>query len=253
MIKYNYFDNTKEKQNISNIRHLAIIMDGNRRWAKKRNLPSFIGHKAGLNTIKMVIEESIKSDIEILTLYAFSTENWKRSSKEVNSLMDIFYESIIREEDNLIKNSIKVKFIGIRDNLSKKLINAMVDLEKKTSENIKLILNIAINYGGRNEICNAVKIICKKYSQMSLDESLSEIDRLNENIIEKHLFTTGIPDPDLLIRTGGEKRISNFLLWQLAYTELWFTDTYWPDFNSEEFHNSIKDYEKRVRKFGGAI
>ncbi len=229
-------------------RHLAVIMDGNRRWAKKHRLISFMGHREGVKTIKMIITESIKVKIKILTLYAFSTENWKRSQNEITSLMNLFQEVIEREKINLIENKIKVNFIGNRDTLSKILKTAMINLEKATENNSRLILNIAINYGGRADICHAFKSLYFK-----IKEHNKEFNDIDEYMISKHLFTAGIPDPDLLIRTGGEKRISNFLLWQIAYTELWFTKTYWPDFSKDDFLKALKDYEKRVRKYGGEI
>jgi undecaprenyl diphosphate synthase len=228
--------------------HIAIIMDGNRRWAKKNNLPRFAGHNAGIKTIRMVIAESLKAGVKILTLYAFSTENWKRSQREITSLMNLFQEVIEKEKRNLIKNQIKVKFIGDRISLSEKLKTAMNNLEKATEYNYKLILNIAINYGGRLELCNAFQSIYQQFKKNNLEPF-----NINEKIVNQNLFTTNIPDPDLLIRTGGEKRISNFLLWQIAYTELWFTNTFWPDFSKKDLWRALNDYEKRVRKFGGEI
>jgi undecaprenyl diphosphate synthase len=229
-------------------KHLAVIMDGNRRWAKKHNLAIFMGHREGVKTIKMIITESIKAGIKILTLYAFSTENWKRTQKEINSLMNLFGEVIEKEKKNLIENQIKVNFIGNRKSLSKSLKLAMGSLEKATEKNSGLILNIAINYGGRAEICHAFQSIF-----LEIKENNIEFLDIDETIVNQHLFTSGIPDPDLLIRTGGEKRISNFLLWQIAYSELWFTKTFWPDFSENDFWKALNDYEKRVRKFGGEI
>lgn len=228
--------------------HLAIIMDGNGRWAQKHNLPRSAGHKAGLKTVRMVIVESIKAGINYLTLFAFSTENWKRPKEEVSSLMDLFQEAIKKEKKDLLKNKIKVRFIGNRANLPLPLSLAMSNLEKETKNNKKLSLNIAINYGGRSEICNAFQLI----SQKVLDGNIKP-SQITQNFINEHLFTTGLPDPDLLIRTGGELRISNFLLWQIAYSELWFTRTFWPDFSRKQLLRAISDYEKRVRKFGGKV
>lgn len=226
--------------------HLSIIMDGNRRWAKEHNLPSFAGHKSGVKTIRMVIAESIKAGIKILTLYAFSTENWKRSEREINSLMRLFLEVIAKEKNALVKQNIRVNFIGEINTLNDKLKNAMTDLENITKDNNALMLNIAINYGGRSELCFAFKSI---YQQ--LENNILQINNINEDTISKNLFTKDIPDPDILIRTGGEKRVSNFLLWQIAYTELWFTKKYWPEFTKDDLWKALKDYEKRVRKFGG--
>jgi len=228
--------------------HLAIIMDGNGRWAQKHNLPRSAGHKAGLKTVRMVIVESIKAGINYLTLFAFSTENWKRPKEEVSSLMDLFQEAIKKEKKDLLKNKIKVRFIGNRANLPLPLSLAMSNMEKETKNNKKLSLNIAINYGGRSEICNAFQLI----SQKVLDGNIKP-SQITQNFINEHLFTTGLPDPDLLIRTGGELRISNFLLWQIAYSELWFTRTFWPNFSRKQLLRAISDYEKRVRKFGGKV
>lgn len=228
--------------------HLAIIMDGNGRWAQKHNLPRSAGHKAGLKTVRMVIVESIKAGINYLTLFAFSTENWKRPKEEVSSLMDLFQEAIKKEKKDLLKNKIKVRFIGNRANLPLPLSLAMSNMEKETKNNKKLSLNIAINYGGRSEICNAFQLI----SQKVLDGNIKP-SQITQIFINEHLFTTGLPDPDLLIRTGGELRISNFLLWQIAYSELWFTRTFWPDFSRKQLLRAISDYEKRVRKFGGKV
>ena len=228
--------------------HLAIIMDGNGRWAQKHNLPRSAGHKAGLKTVRMVIIESIKAGINYLTLFAFSTENWKRPKEEVSSLMDLFQEAIKKEKKDLLKNKIKVRFIGNRANLPLPLSLAMSNMEKETKNNKKLSLNIAINYGGRSEICNAFQLI----SQKVLDGNIKP-SQITQIFINEHLFTTGLPDPDLLIRTGGELRISNFLLWQIAYSELWFTRTFWPNFSRKQLLRAISDYEKRVRKFGGKV
>ncbi len=242
----NNLNNNQKYKLIPN--HLAIIMDGNRRWAKKNNLPRFAGHNAGVKTIRMVIAESLKAGVKILTLYAFSTENWKRSEREITSIMNLFQEVIEKEKRNLIENQIKVNFIGDRITLSEKLKSSMSNLENATQKNYKLILNIAINYGGRSELCHAFQSIYQQFKKNNLEPF-----NINEKIINQNLFTTNIPDPDLLIRTGGEKRISNFLLWQIAYTELWFTKTFWPDFSKKDLWRAFNDYEKRVRKFGGEI
>lgn len=229
-------------------KHLSVIMDGNGRWAKKNNLPRFAGHKAGVKTIRMIIAESAKAGVNILTLYAFSTENWKRSKREINALMNLFQDVIKKEKKSLIENQICVRFIGYRDTLSAPLQSAMEDLESATQNNKGLLLNIAINYGGRSELCYAFQTILQQFRQGNL--ALSQVD---QNLINQHLYTSGLPDPDLLIRTGGERRISNFLLWQIAYTELWFTKTFWPDFSKDHLWKAFNDYEKRVRKFGGEV
>lgn len=229
-------------------KHLSIIMDGNGRWAEKKNLPRFEGHKAGLKAVRMVTSESIKAGIKYLTLYAFSTENWKRPQEEVSSLMNLFQEIIEKEKKDLLDNRIKVMFIGQREKLSLPLRLAMTNIEEETKHNSNLVLNIAINYGGRAELCSALKSIGEIILQGNIVPS-----QITQNLISEHLFTAGLPDPDLLIRTGGELRISNFLLWQIAYTELWFTKTFWPDFSKKQFWQAINDYEKSVRKFGGKI
>lgn len=229
-------------------KHLSIIMDGNGRWAEKNNLPRFEGHKAGVRTVKMVISESVKAGINYLTLYAFSTENWKRPQEEVSSLMNLFQDVIKKEGGGLLENGIKVRFIGHRDKLPLPLRITMGNIEDLTKQNSNLMLNIAVNYGGRSELCNAIKIIAEKILQGDIEPS-----KITQNLVSEHLFTAGLPDPDLLIRTGGELRISNFLLWQIAYTELWFTRTFWPDFSKRQLWQAIRDYEKRVRKFGGKV
>jgi undecaprenyl diphosphate synthase len=244
-------NNYKEKthQNCRAIpNHVAVIMDGNGRWARKHNLPRYAGHRAGLKAVKIIITESIKAGVNILTLYAFSTENWKRSKREITSLMNLFQEAIEKEKKSLVENQIKVRFMGHRNSLSDSLRSAMEKLEEVTKKNKGLLLNIAINYGGRSEICHVFQNICHKFEVGEI-----KIADINEKIITQHLFTSNIPDPDLLIRTGGEKRISNFLLWQIAYTELWFTKTFWPDFSKEHLSKAFDEYEKRVRKFGGEV
>ncbi|MFW6148433.1 MAG: isoprenyl transferase [Atribacterota bacterium] len=228
--------------------HLAIIMDGNGRWARRHNLPRFAGHQAGLKTVKMVITESIKAGVKILTIYAFSTENWKRSKNEINALMTLFQEVIEKEKKDLIENKIKVRFIGHKENLSNSLNIAMTKLEEETIDNNSFFLNIAINYGGRSELCQAFQTIYQKITDGEIKNT-----EISDKLINQYLFTANMPDPDLLIRTGGEKRISNFLLWQIAYTELWFTKTFWPDFSKENLRRAFTDYKKRVRKFGGEV
>lgn len=246
--KNNDHSKKMQKQKTAIPNHLAVIMDGNGRWAKKHNLPRFAGHRAGLKTVKMIISESITAGVKILTIYAFSTENWKRSKKEIYSLMNLFQEVIEKETRSLIENKIRVKFIGDMNILSEPLRSAMEELEINTKNNTKLFLNIAINYGGRYELCDAFVSICE-----NIQKGTIKIEEINQDMVSHYLYTAGLPDPDLLIRTGGEKRISNFLLWQIAYTELWFTKTFWPDFSKENLWKAFNDYEKRVRKFGGEV
>jgi len=241
--------NTRNKKKCKLVpHHLSIIMDGNGRWAKKHNLPRFAGHQAGVKTVRMIITESIKAGVKVLTIYAFSTENWKRSKREINSLMNLFQDVIKKEKKSLVENQIKVKFIGNRDSLSTPLKLAMEELENATKKYKKLQLNIGINYGGRSELCHAFQSILQQIREGNIESS-----QIDQSLISQHLFTAGLPDPDLLIRTGGEKRISNFLLWQIAYTELWFTKMFWPDFSKENLWKAFNDYEKRVRKFGGEV
>jgi len=222
-------------------KHIAIIMDGNGRWAKKRLMPRISGHRRGLESVKTVITQCQKLNIPFLTLFAFSTENWLRPTQEVDFLMSLFQDSIKKESSSLIKNNIRFKLIGDRKPFPKKLIDKIKDLENLTEKNTGLTLSIAINYGGRWDIVNAVNEYRKKghfkkpFTQKNLIQNLS----LN--------FA---PDPDLLIRTGGEKRISNFLIWQFSYTELYFTETLWPDFNEKAFTSALIEFQKRERRYG---
>ena len=218
------------------LKHVAIIMDGNGRWGlinkKSRNL----GHKAGLNTVEKIIKETIKNKIKFLTLFAFSTENWKRPKKEINFLFKILEDFLIEKTSNLNENGIKLKIIGNKAPFTKKLKKILKYSENKTKKNKKLQINLAINYGSKNEILNAFKK-CKKKNI-----------RLND--IEKNLYFKNIPNPDILIRTGGHKRLSNFMLWQLAYAELFFLDKLWPDFNKNDLITIIKSYKNSKRNFG---
>ncbi|QCX32269.1 isoprenyl transferase [Caloramator sp. E03] len=226
-------------------KHIAIIMDGNGRWAKKRNLPRSFGHKAGVETIREIVKVCSNIGVKYLTLYAFSTENWKRPADEVNALMNLLVEYLKGELEELHKNNVIINYIGdismLPDICQRELINSNI----KTKKNTGLMLNLALNYGGRNEIVRAIKNIAKEVYNKNI-----EIDKIDENLISNYLYTSNIPDPDLLIRTSGELRISNFLLWQIAYTELWFTDVYWPDFKPYHLYKAIKDYQSRDRRFG---
>ncbi|NLY04730.1 MAG: di-trans,poly-cis-decaprenylcistransferase [Candidatus Atribacteria bacterium] len=225
------------------LRHVAIIMDGNGRWAEKRGLPPLEGHRKGVEVVRILVEETAKVGISFLTLYAFSTENWKRPVNEIQGLMRLFVESMDKYGKELEDNKVRVKFLGRKDGLPEDLVLQMNDLEKHTMRGENLNLNLAINYGGRDEILRAVKNIYQ--------ENHSLLASLLEENFSAYLDTGNQPDPDLLIRTGGERRISNFLLWQIAYTELWFTDTLWPDFTIEEYHQAFQDFMERERKFGG--
>ncbi len=225
--------------------HVAIIMDGNRRWAKKRNLPVAMGHRAGVKRIMEIVEAAADIGINALTVYAFSTENWGREKNEVDGLMSLLVEFLKKELNRIIKNNIKLNLIGriedLPDNVSEEVKNAL----DKTKNNDKFNLNIALSYGGRDEIVTSVKNIVK-----DVENNKFNIDELNEENFKNYLFTKNSKDPDFLIRTSGEIRISNFLLYQLAYAEFYFTDTLWPDFDKEEFFGAILEYQIRNRRFG---
>ncbi len=225
------------------IKHVSIIMDGNGRWARERNMPRSYGHRKGIDTVKKIINAALVRQISALTLFAFSSENWIRPSNEVKLLMTLFRESIINNMENLHENNIKVNFIGDLSKFDRSLKKYIYTLEELTKDNSGLELNFAVNYGGKWDIINAVnKVISTK------DDSSDKY--INKDDIEKHLsFYKN--HPDLMIRTAGEHRLSNFMLWQHAYTELYFTDTLWPDFNEENFDNAIKFFHNKTRKFGG--
>lgn len=221
--------------------HIAIIMDGNGRWAKAKNRPRLFGHNAGMKTLKKIVRASSDAGIKILTVYAFSTENWKRSKEEVDGLMNIAIEYFKKEIGELHQNHVKVNVIGNLEGLNTKVRAAAENAMVITAHNTGLTLNIALNYGGRDDIVAAVKELIR--AGVSADE-------VTEQSINDHLYTKGQPDPDLLIRTGGESRYSNFMLWQVAYTELAFTDIYWPDFDVEKYYEIIQNYQKRDRRYG---
>ncbi|MBF7095812.1 isoprenyl transferase [Alkalibacter mobilis] len=227
-------------------KHIGIIMDGNGRWASRQNKPRLFGHRAGVETIRDIVKLASKYQIEVLTLYAFSTENWKRPKAEVSGLMKIFGEYLRKEIKELYSNNVKFRIIGDRDPLSARLKDEICKAEKLTENNTGLVLNIAVNYGGRSEVIYAVKTI----AQMVVDKKI-QIDQIDEKIMDKTLFTEGLPDPDLIIRTSGELRLSNFLIWQCAYSELWFTPVLWPDFNEEVFMEALNDFQNRKRRYGG--
>ena len=219
------------------LKHVAIIMDGNGRWGLKHKNSRNAGHKAGLNTVEKIIKESIKNKIDFLTLYAFSTENWKRPKKEINYLFSLLQTFLIERIEELHKQNIKLKIIGIKS-FSSKLNNLLKKSEKKTSKNKKLQINLALNYGSKFEIINAFKKLKKNK------------EKINEKNLSKYLLTRDVPDPDILIRTGNTNRLSNFLLWQLAYSEIFFEKKLWPDFNEKDYNKIIKEYKKIKRNFG---
>ena len=219
------------------LNHVAIIMDGNGRWGLKHKNSRNAGHRAGLNTVERIIKQSIKNKIKFLTLFAFSTENWKRPKKEINYLFNLLENFLINKIDDLHKQNIKLKIIGSK-NFSNKL-NLLLNLaEKKTSKNSKIQINLALNYGAKFELISAIKKVQKNKN------------KINEKNIEKFLYTKNIPDPDLMIRTGNTKRLSNFLLWQLAYSEIFFEKKMWPDFNDKDYLKIIKEYKNLKRNFG---
>ena len=226
-------------------KHIAIIMDGNRRWAKKRNLPVALGHKEGAKTLEKIVRYANKIGIKYITVYAFSTENWKRTEEEVNSLMTLFQNYLDDYSKRADSENIKVKIIGSRENLSNKMIDKIEKCMERTKNNTGITFNIALNYGGRDEIVAAVKEIAQKVKQNEI-----EIKDITEELISSNLYTKGQPDPDLLIRTSGELRLSNFLPWQLVYTEFLFVDKNWPDFNEKDLDDAIEVYKSRNRKFG---
>ncbi len=226
-------------------KHIAIVMDGNGRWAENRGLARIEGHKAGVETVKKMIRSCLEKKIACLSLFAFSSENWSRPIDEVNFLMQLFVESLRREITELNQHGIRICFTGNREPLSPVLQKEMQEAECLTLNNHKLILNVVVNYGGKWDIVNAAK----KMSQAILNGDLS-LDEINEPVFARFLDTNELPEPDLFIRTSGELRISNFFLWQLAYTELYFTEVHWPDFGTEELETALASYSKRKRRFG---
>jgi len=226
----------------TNLKHIAIIMDGNRRWAKEKGLPSAVGHKKGVEALKSTVKACHKAGVQYLTVYAFSTENWNRKQEEVDFLMNLLAHTIKNELKELYENNVKISFIGDIAALNPSLQKILEDSEEKTAKNTGLNLQIAINYGARNEITNAVKnIIAQGFKP----------EEITEELISKNIYTKNMPDPDLLIRTGGEMRISNYLLWQIAYAEIYVTKTFWPDFGEDALFEAIESFIQRQRRWGG--
>lgn len=227
-------------------RHVALILDGNGRWAKKRGLPRTMGHKEGCKTVEKTVEIAARMGIDYLTVYGFSTENWKRSSEEVGALMQLFRYYMVRLLKIAKENQVRVKMIGDRRRFDEDIIEGINRLERETKDNTGMTFVIAVNYGSRDEITRAA-------SRLAEDCAAGKIkaEEITEEVMASYLDTAGIPDPDLLIRTSGEIRLSNYLLWQLAYTEIYVTDCLWPDFNEEELKRAIMQYNKRERRFGG--
>lgn len=233
-------------ENLNVPKHVAIILDGNGRWAKKRNMPRNYGHVQGSKTVEQIIEDGYKMGIEYITVYAFSTENWKRSKDEVDALMKLLGKYLIDCIERSTKNNMQVRVIGDKTALDSKLVERINELEEATKDATGLKFTIAINYGGRDEIRRAVAKIAEDVANQIIQPS-----DITEELISNKLDTAGLPDPDLLIRTSGEERLSNFLPWQLAYTEFYFTDVLWPDFNKEDLLTAIRYYNGRERRFGG--
>lgn len=226
--------------------HIAIIMDGNGRWAKSRMMPRTYGHKAGVETIRKVVEEAQRLGIKYLTLYAFSTENWKRPKDEVSALMKLLVTYLRKELAELDKNGVKINTIGNISKLPQVCVEELEKSKEKTKDNKSLVLTLALNYGGRADIIDAVKNIC-----MDVQSSKLDINSIDEDLFSKYLDTKDIIDSDLVIRTSGEQRLSNFLLWEVAYSEFYYTDIHWPDFDEEELQKAVYYYQKRDRRFGG--
>ncbi|KYH29892.1 MULTISPECIES: isoprenyl transferase [Clostridium] len=252
MIKFLNFNN--KKKDFSNIdidlnripKHIAIIMDGNGRWAKERKMPRTLGHKAGVEAIRDIVKECNNLGVKYLTLYAFSTENWKRPKDEVNALMKLLIEYLKSEIAELNKQNVVVMHIG---DISKLPLICQDELNKayhRTKHNSGLVLNLALNYGGRNELVYAIKGIAQDIKNGDL-----KIESINEELVSNYLYTKELPDPDIIIRTAGEQRLSNFLLWQCAYSEFWYTNIKWPDFRKTHLREAIYDYQNRDRRFGG--
>ncbi|SHF52339.1 isoprenyl transferase [Ornithinibacillus halophilus] len=251
-MKLPFFKNKQVKEeNVSNDfdnipNHVAIIMDGNGRWAKKRGLPRIAGHKEGMDVVKDTVQTAVDFNVKILTLFAFSTENWKRPKSEVEYLMKLPKEFLHIYLPDMMKNNVRIETIGDFNALPNHTKEAVQYAKDQTKDNDGLILNFALNYGSRYEIMRAIKLILS-----DIEDAKINPDKIDENIFQQYLYTNGLSDPDLLIRTSGEQRLSNFLLWQSAYTEFWFTDALWPDFSRDIFIQALQDYQQRKRRYGG--
>lgn len=251
---FRFFRNNKEKKEVQNIdidrnnipKHIAIIMDGNGRWAKARNLPRTMGHKAGVETIRRILKEAHRLDIKYLTLYAFSTENWKRPEEEVGALMKLLVEYLRAELKELNENGVVIRILGDLSKLNSTVREEVEKAIELTKNNKGVVMNIAFNYGGRDEIIRAVKLVSE-----DVKKGILKSEDIKEETFESYLYTKNTPDPDLIIRPSGEQRISNFLLWQCAYSEFWYSDICWPDFKEEHLHKAIYDYQNRDRRYGG--
>lgn len=227
-------------------RHVAIIMDGNGRWAQARGQDRTLGHRAGATSVRSIVTECARLGMEALTLYSFSTENWSRSPEEVECLMDLYVEYLVKERSTMIDNNIRFRQIGRREGLPRPVLEELDESIALTKDNTGMILALAINYGSRSEITDAVQAIARKVAAGQLDPA-----DIEQSTIDAHLYTAGMPDPDLLIRTAGEKRVSNYLLWQISYAEIHVADCCWPDFDVPHLHDALRDFATRKRKFGG--
>ena len=226
--------------------HVAIIMDGNGRWATQRRMPRLQGHRNAVKAVRACVEASAELGLQVLTLYAFSTENWQRPKKEISGLMNLFYEFLEKELYTMLENNVRFQLIGDRDRLPDFLQERLSHALDSTSKNNGLLLNLALNYGGRDEMVHALKKIAESVKE---GELLPE--NIDESLVSANTYTAGIPDPDLIIRTSGELRLSNFLIWQAAYAEFYFTNVLWPDFNKEDLHKALVDFQQRKRRMGG--
>ncbi len=236
----------KEKINPLTLpQHIAVIMDGNSRWAKKNSLPIAIGHRTGSKAVKTLVKSALEFGVKYITIYAFSTENWQRPKKEVNYLMSLFQKNLDKETAYLNKNDVRIVISGNLSNVSDEIKNKIKNIEKITKTNKSLVLNIAFDYGAKHEIVDAVKQII-----LDIENNKTIFADIDEDLIRKNLYNSWIPDPDLLIRTSGVMRLSNFLLWQISYTELYFTKKLWPDFDKEDLYKAILDFNKRERRYG---
>jgi len=226
-------------------KHTAIIMDGNGRWAEQKGMPRVFGHQNGVKTVRKIVEEANKLKIKFLTLYTFSVENWERPNDEINTLMNLLIDSLKDEFEDIFQNNIKLNAVGELSSLPVQVQKELFKIIEETKDNSGMVLTLALSYGGKQEIFKAIKEISNK-----VKNDIICIDNFDDSLINDHLYTRNLPDVDLLIRTGGEQRISNFLLWQIAYAELYFTDIYWPDFSDNDFIKAIVEYQNRERRFG---
>ena len=226
-------------------RHVAIIMDGNGRWARARGVPRLMGHRAGREAVSEAVRGCVALGVEVLTLYTFSTENWNRPRREVQALMGILRQTLRQEREELRLNNVKLQIIGRREDLPAPVVATIEETQDYLSGSTGLLLNLALSYSGRTEILDAIRRMLRDYADSPILPS-----RVDESLVGAYLYTAGLPDPDLLIRTSGEMRISNFMLWQLAYTELWITDTLWPDFRRNHLYQAVAEYQGRERRFG---